>query len=362
MPKSFSASTGRLLDIFLCRKQTFSDCCGRIQSPLAFQYRHHLLDNHLRMRGSFKSTILLSISFLSHNKIQSLWSPNTYGSYLPHCCWVLVQCSLVFLSYRRSSPLHRGFPGQLWGWHLQFLCSSFALLIGPAFIGTVLIVYLQRWFVDVSKVPFTEKRPLQIVTADTAQPSCAGWSGPLDRVSNQIWRKGYNSPAHHAARFLPVPTPFLPMMCGAACGKPQLTAELAAELGPAFELVEVSINTTRLCWFTQGSYHCADVTLQPLNQHLLIVLCSGSEGSFGARTGDLWVLTMQWKYSNPQNRACCTSHISFADPFVQETEQCSRAICFILHKDGSHCSWEHRLYNFLLFRQHHAWQVSLPSC
>lgn len=166
MPKSFSASTGRLLDFFLCRKQTFSDCCRRIQSPLAFQYRHHLLDNHLRMRGSFKSTILLSISFLSHSKIQSLWSPNTYGSYLPHCCWVLVQCSLVFLSYRRSSPLRRGFPGQLWGWHLQFLCSSFALLIGPAFIGTVLIVYLQRWFVDVSKVPFTEKRPLQIVTAD----------------------------------------------------------------------------------------------------------------------------------------------------------------------------------------------------
>lgn len=72
----------------------------------------------------------------------------------------------------------------------------------------------------------------------------------VPRVGLASRLKGKEEPhqegAHHAARFLPVPTPLLPMMCGAACGKPQLAAELSAELGPTFELVEVSMNTTSL--------------------------------------------------------------------------------------------------------------------
>lgn len=93
--------------------QRNSACSGiSIQTPL------HLLDNHFGMRGSFKSRILSSISFLSHNKIQSLWSPDTYDSYQPHGCWVLAAgCNEALFSWVTEGllHLHRGFSGQLWG-------------------------------------------------------------------------------------------------------------------------------------------------------------------------------------------------------------------------------------------------------
>lgn len=87
--------------------QRNSACSGiSIQTPFC------LLDNHFGMRGSLKSRILSSISFLSHNKIQSLWSTNTYDLYLPHCCWVLAAgCNEALFSWVTEGllHLHRGF-------------------------------------------------------------------------------------------------------------------------------------------------------------------------------------------------------------------------------------------------------------
>lgn len=328
--------------------QRNSACSGiSIQTPL------HLLDNHFGMRGSFKSRILSSISFLSHNKIQSLWSPDTLRL-LPASRLLSVssrvQWSLVFLSYRRSSPpAQRVFRTALrlaLAVPLQPLCftygSSFYWDCANCLPPEVTCWCKQAKCLSLKKDPC--RLSLQI------QPSLPVLVPQVPRVGLASRLKGKEEPhqegAHHAARFLPVPTPLLPMMCGAACGKPQLAAELSAELGPTFELVEVSMNTTSLGWFTQDSYHCVDVTLQPLNQHLLLVLCSGNQGPFGARTGDLWMLTVQWKYSTPNTEFAVPNTFPLQIPLFRLLLH--RVICFILHKDGSRCSWEHRLYNFLL--------------